>query len=296
MIRMGRRRHSDLTETMPISVGKEEGADDPKREKIPLLLVIAGERVGTRCRLGAPVTVGRDPSVDLPLRDAGISWRHARFEHGPGGGIGVSDLGSTNGTFVNEKRVEQAALVNGDKIRVGSTVLKLELVDSIEEGFHSALDRMLNTDDLRFEMEASLLIEAAVSQGKRLSLLLMDLDGLKAINDLHGHHFGAYTIAEAGKLIGRVVAARGIVTRFGGDEFAALLPETDEPAAVEAAQEVRLAIAAHSFEIEGLVLRITLSIGVASLPEGGVSLEELTRRADSALYRAKAAGKDRVAT
>ncbi|MBI2897375.1 MAG: GGDEF domain-containing protein [Deltaproteobacteria bacterium] len=298
-------RRSDLTETMPIRA--QAPADDSSQsgppQKIPLLLVIAGERVGTRCRLSSPVIAGRDPTADLPLRDAGVSWHHARFEHREDGSTVVQDMGSTNGTFLDGTRVQEALLDDGDQIRLGTTVLKFELVDPVEEGFHAALDKMLNQDDLtgllhkrRFDAEASLLVEAAVSQEKNLALLVMDLDGVKAINDAHGHHFGAYTISQAGILIGDVIGSRGIATRFGGDEFAAILPDADGRAAVDVAHQILAAVAAHTFEIEGVVLHPGISIGVAVLPQDGRTVDELTRHADSALYRAKAGGRHRVAT
>lgn len=298
-------RRSDLTETMPIRArsAAEDETEAAGPVKIPLLLVVAGERVGTRCRLSSPIVVGRDPTADLPLRDAGVSWRHARFDLRDDGLPVVADIGSTNGTFLNGTRIEEAMLEDGDQIRLGTTILKFEVVDKVEEGFHAALDKMLNQDDLtgllhkrRFDAEASLLVEASANQKKNLALLVMDLDGVKAINDSHGHHFGAYTIAEAGVVIGKVIGSRGIATRFGGDEFAAILPDCDGCAVVDVAHEILAEVAAHHFEIEGVVLHPGISIGVAVLPQDGKTLDELTRHADSALYRAKAGGRHRVAT
>jgi diguanylate cyclase (GGDEF)-like protein len=122
----------------------------------------------------------------------------------------------------------------------------------------------------------------------------MDLDGIKKINDTHGHLFGAYTIGEAGRIIGRIIEGRGIGSRFGGDEFLAALPSLDRAAAAAVAEEIRLAIAHHPFQREGVQLFPGISIGVGSYPEDATSQEALFEHADKALYRAKQGGKNRV--
>jgi diguanylate cyclase (GGDEF)-like protein len=300
---MTRARRTELTQTLPIAVS-QVGEDVGARGIRPLVLVVSGERVGTRCVLDAPLLVGRDPAAGLRLRDAGISWHHARFELGEDGLVRVADLGSTNGTFVNDSRIEQnVVLSDGDCIEVGLTILRFELADVVEAGFHAALDRLLNEDDLtglvhrrRWDSEAALLVEAAQARRRPLALLLMDLDGVKRINDTHGHHFGAYAIGEAGRIIGSVAGSRGLAARIGGDEFVVILADTDAEGAVDVAHEVRDAIRLHRFELDGIVIQPGISIGVAALGPEVADLSVLVRRADAALYRAKSAGRDRVST
>jgi diguanylate cyclase (GGDEF)-like protein len=123
---------------------------------------------------------------------------------------------------------------------------------------------------------------------------MMDLDGIKSINDTHGHLFGAYVIGEAGRVIGRVLDQRGFASRFGGDEFIAALPSSALEAATLLGEEIRQAISAYPFQREGVALRPGISIGVASFPESANDGESLLQRADEALYRAKRAGKNRV--
>jgi two-component system, cell cycle response regulator len=299
---MTRGRRTELSQTTPIPV-LPVGAKADGAAVRPLVLVVSGERVGTRCVLDAPLLVGRDPDSGLALRDAGISWHHAHFEVGHDGVVRVLDLGSTNGTFVNDIRVEQSALADGDIIELGETILRLEMADVVEAGFHDALDRLINEDDMtglvhqrRWDTEASLLIEAAEARRTPLALLLMDLDGVKRINDTHGHHFGAYTISEAGRIIGAVAQGRGLAARIGGDEYAVILADTDAEAAIDLAHEVREAIRLHRFEVDGVVIHPGISIGVATLSQESPDLPTLVRRADAALYRAKSGGRDRVAT
>jgi two-component system cell cycle response regulator len=114
-------------------------------------------------------------------------------------------------------------------------VLRFELQDGLDQAYNEQLERLLHVDDLsglyvrrRFDRELGLMVEQCRTQGGSVALLVMDMDGIKAINDRHGHLFGAYTIGETGRLIGRVLGDRGIGSRFGGDEFCAALPGLDD--------------------------------------------------------------------
>ncbi len=266
----------------------------------PALVVMSGNEVGTRKRISGNATIGRDPTNEVPLSDAGISWRHARIED-RGDAWALVDLGSLNGTLLNGRRVTEAFLAHGDKIVLGRVVLRFELMDRLEEAYDEQLQRLLHVDDLsglyvrrRFDQELSRLVEGARTSGRPVALLVMDMDGIKGINDRHGHLFGAYTIGETGRLIGRVVEGRGIGSRFGGDEFCAALPGCDTDAAVAVAEEIRAAVGAHAYVREGITLQPGISIGVASYPADAKDAEALFQRADEALYRAKQGGKNRV--
>jgi two-component system cell cycle response regulator len=246
--------------------------------------------------------LGRDPSNDLVLTDAGVSWHHARVED-RGDSWAVVDLGSTNGTFVNRSRVSERVLRPSDKLRLGRTVLRFEVQDVLEQAYGELMERMLTIDDLsglylrrKFDAELELLLLAAREQKRPVGLLVMDLDGIKPINDTHGHLFGAYVIGEAGRVIGQVIRERGVGSRFGGDEFLAALREADVGAAAVVGREILQAIGAHHFEREGIVLRPGISIGVASFPESAPDAATLFQKADEALYRAKRGGKNRVCT
>jgi diguanylate cyclase (GGDEF)-like protein len=129
-----------------------------------------------------------------------------------------------------------------------------------------------------------------------MAVMMLDLDGLKQINDTHGHPIGAYTIAEVGKIIGQILSPRGAACRFGGDEFAAFLPGMNKRQAKALGETVREKVACHAFQKDGIVVRPTISIGVSSYPDDGATADLLLRRADEALYRAKKGGRDRVVT
>jgi diguanylate cyclase (GGDEF)-like protein len=124
----------------------------------------------------------------------------------------------------------------------------------------------------------------------------MDMDGVKGINDTHGHHMGAFVIGEAGHVMGKLVEGRGFATRFGGDEFAAALPGVTKDDAVAFAEQVRAAVVAHVYEKDGVRVQPGLSCGVATAPGDGQDAEALFQAADQAMYRAKRGGKNRVCT
>lgn len=268
----------------------------------PVLVVASGERMGLRRVLDGTVSVGRDPSCELPLPDASVSWHHARVED-RGDGFAVVDLGSTNGTSVEGERVSDHVLAAGQRIEFGDVVVRFELQDALDRQLDALVQRLLDVDELsglwvrrKFDAELALALDAARASGAPLALLVMDLDGVKAINDSHGHLFGAHVIGESGRVIGAIVGARGFACRFGGDEYIAALPGLDLEGAARVGEEIRAAIAGHRFERENVVLRPGISIGLAAFPSSGADATALFQRGDEALYRAKQGGKNRVCT
>jgi len=274
-----------------------------RKSVAPSLVVVLGHDVGARVVLDESVEIGRDPDCDLPLHDDNVSWRHARVEDLGNAEWGVVDLGSTNGTLVNGQPCAGAILRPGDRVFLGKTVLEVQQ-DALREAQAAELERLLSIDELsglwvkrRFDAQLASSV-AAVLAGNvpALSVIVMDMDGVKGINDTHGHHMGAFVIGETGRLIGKVVEGRGFATRFGGDEFAAGLPGMTKDAAVAVAEEMRACVAAHVYEKDGVRVQPGLSCGVATIPGDGSDAEMLFRAADQAMYRAKRGGKNRVAT
>jgi diguanylate cyclase (GGDEF)-like protein len=301
-----RRRRTQGSETIKLNV--EEVRDNIARaqRKQAALVVLQGSEsdIGTHVILDKPVTLGRDPLVELPLQDEGISRRHCRVVVEEGRYY-LEDLNSTNGTLLNGDRLEERRVLNaGDRIYLGACVVKFTDSDALEVGYHAQLDALVGYDDLtgliakrRFDAAYVRALDAARTLKRPLTVLMLDMDGLKMINDTYGHPVGAYTIAEVGKIIGAVISgAEGAACRFGGDEFAAFLPGVPKSDGTTLGEAIRTRINTHKFEKDGVLLRPTISIGVAAFPDDAKMAEVLLRKADEALYRAKKTGRDRVRT
>ena len=135
----------------------------------------------------------------------------------------------------------------------------------------------------------------ASRSGRPLSLLFIDLDGFKAINDTHGHLFGSRALVEAADVIRGSARETDVVSRFGGDEFAVVLPDSGGEGAFAVGERVRERIAAHTFLAgDGLDIHLTVSVGVATLPDVAASAEELVQAADNAMYQVKDSGKNGI--
>ena len=270
----------------------------------PTLLVVAGPDVGMRMLLDKSIEIGRDPEAELPLRDESISWRHVRIEDRGAGEWAVVDIKSTNGTLLNGQPCTDSPVKPGDRIFIGKTILELQEQDAIRAGFNAEVERLLTEDDLsglwvkrRFDAQLATTASAVdVGTIPCVSVIVMDLDGVKGINDTHGHDMGAYVIGESGKVIGKVIGDRGFATRFGGDEYAAALPGMKKEDAVAVAEAILSAIREHHYERRGIVVKPGISCGVATMPDDARDAESVFRNADQALYRAKRAGKNRVLT
>lgn len=186
-----------------------------------------------------------------------------------------------------------------------------ELIGAALEGPAQALDNALRlrraealsvTDDLTQLYNSRYLNQVLRREAKRasrsgrpLSLLFLDLDGFKGVNDHHGHQAGSRALVEAAAVIRGSARETDVVARFGGDEFAMILPDTGSEGAAAVGDRVRDRVAAHPFLAgDGLGLRLTASVGVATLPDVAASAEELVRAADMAMYQVKDSGKNGV--
>jgi diguanylate cyclase (GGDEF)-like protein len=285
----------DASQILQAAAGREQGQRGS-------LLVIGGIHadIGTHLVVETAVTIGRE-QVGLQLHDGGISRLHAAVERRDVLYV-IRDLGSTNGTLVNGERLAaERVLVEGDKIFLGQTMIKFTMVDETEAAYLRQVATLVGTDDLtglmsthRFDAAMKEAVRTAIAAGAPLCALMLDMDGLKAVNDRHGHHAGADTIRRVGALIGQLLQGRGEACRFGGDEFSAFLPGVALAAAVGVGEQIRRAVEAMAPVWGGERLAVTISVGVASLRPGVSDAAALLRLADQALYRAKGGGKNRV--
>ncbi len=129
---------------------------------------------------------------------------------------------------------------------------------------------------------------------RRLSLLMIDIDSFKAINDGLGHAYGDFVLAEVASMLASNVRDSDVVGRYGGEEFVVVLPETASGDAVTVAEKLRLAVSEHAIDRDGDHVEATVSVGVATLVDVEAGADALVALADRAMYQAKRAGKDRV--
>ena len=288
------------------SVTDSAAPDSLSQDRVPVLMVLQGQEIGRRYLLNeSSLVLGRHPArADMVIHgDSEISSGHFRIERG-GGAYLVTDLGSLNGTWLNGGRLaahDPQTLQEGDKIFLGRTAFKFSFQDALEEDFHIRVERIMTIDELTglvvkrtFDQKLDWAVTQAREAGQPLFVLMMDMDGLKAINDANGHHVGAGTIAEVGHILGEIVNPRGCVTRWGGDEFTAYLAPCSLEDGLAVAEQIRLTIEEHTFCVAGVTVFPTISVGVSAMPRDGHQRTELVRAADAALYRAKAAGRNVV--
>jgi diguanylate cyclase (GGDEF)-like protein len=275
------------------------------------LIRYSGVPVGEVLLLGPEgLSLGRASENQVRLPEPEISRHHARLELVSQKGLApmvlLSDLGSTNGTFVNGRvvlsRQGPAALRHGDVVRLGPHAFKLKHLDTLEKHYHEAVLAQATVDPLTCLHNRGAVLrfldqhtDLARRYRRPLAIILCDLDHFKEINDHYGHAAGDLALRTFGAVVCGRLRASDLVGRIGGEEFLVVLPETGGGEAMTVAEGLRAALAAEPIPVQGGPdLRITCCFGVVEHspvdPDGGAMLA----RADLALYRAKALGRNRV--
>jgi diguanylate cyclase (GGDEF)-like protein len=263
--------------------------------------VIYGAELGRRIELGRGVfEIGRSAKCDLSLEEDSVSRHHARIVVERGHGYALHDVGSTNGVYVNDVRVQNAVLRNGDQLRIGRTILKFMTGSSVEAHYHDEVYRLMTVDGLtktynkRYFDEA---LERECNRAKRhkrpLSLVLLDIDHFKQKNDTYGHISGDSILRQLAAAVGPRLRREDIFARVGGEEFAILLPEVGLTGARVTAEKVRRLVEITPFDLDGEVVHCTVSAGYAAFDPAGTPTS-FYAAADQAMYRAKSAGRNRA--
>ena len=267
------------------------------------LVVLAGASLGEMYKIEHDKTViGRGQKAEVRLLDDGISREHAQITV-EGTKIVLQDLGSTNGTFCNGLKVDRKELVDGDKILVGSTtILKFTYHDNLDEifqkqmyesalrdGLTKAFNKKYFTDRLESELTF------AIRHVSALSLVMFDIDHFKKVNDTYGHQAGDHVLSSISTLLTSALRAEDVFARYGGEEFAVICRGTDLVQAQIVGERLRKAVEKHNFVFEGTQIPVTISVGIAGLPDPEVKdAPDLVSRADKALYQSKHGGRNRV--
>jgi two-component system cell cycle response regulator len=274
------------------------------KEQAACLIIIRGQPQGHRFFLTQPeMVVGRDASADIAVSDQSISRKHARVTQ-VDGKVLLSDLGSSNGTFVNDKKLEPGSsvvLAKEDMIKLGNSIFKYLPAGELEILFYGNLGLAAHTDPMTRIYNKGYLTEALEAEFKRakalhneLSLIFMDIDHFKRVNDKFGHDAGDYVLKEFTALIRTGhLRPKDIFARYGGEEFVVLLAATNAKAANDLAERIRSAIESHVFTYDGQRIPVTTSLGIAELSSEIESATTLLKLADRALYQAKQSGRNR---
>jgi diguanylate cyclase (GGDEF)-like protein len=266
------------------------------------LVVIYGPELGKRSSLGGdPFEVGRSNKCELSIDQESISRHHARFTY-DGERHSVEDLGSTNGTFVNDQPVKKSSLRDGDQVKVGRSILKYMHGDNVEANYHEEIYRLMTTDALTQTYNRRYFNEAldreftrSMRYKRALSLLIFDIDWFKKINDTYGHVAGDSVLRQLAVVVKPRLRQQDVLARVGGEEFAVLLPEVDIVGARVAAEKVRRLVEAARFSIDTREFSCTVSVGIAEWKADMPAPIALYDAADKHLYEAKQGGRNRVA-
>ena len=270
-----------------------------------VLIYPPGPEMGKRWPLGSDeMVLGRGSDSGIQIDRDSVSRKHARVFLSEKQWF-VEDLGSTNGTYINDLPVQRSPLRDSDFVKIGSAIFKFLTGSGIETAYHEEIYRMTIIDGLtgahnkRYFLE---FLEREIARcaryGRPLSLLLLDIDHFKAVNDDHGHLTGDFILKELSARLLTRIRKEELFARYGGEEFAAVLPETGHEGAMLYAEQIRSIIEGDAFLYEGDSLKVTISIGVATLEgtaeDAGLEPSAFIRVADENLYAAKKNGRNCV--
>jgi two-component system, cell cycle response regulator len=275
----------------------------PSKRDQAYLIVLAGSAMGEMYKVTRERTIiGRGQRADVRMMDEGVSREHCEILI-QGDKVVLRDLGSTNGTYCRGLRVDQHELADGDKILVGSgTVLKFTYHDKLDEVFQRQMYESALRDDLTKAFNKKYFMDRvesefayAVRHNVPLSLVAFDIDHFKQINDTYGHPAGDYVLAELSSAILASVRVEDVFARVGGEEFSTICRGADVQQGTIVAERLRTAVASKQFAFDGKSIPVTISVGVASVPEPSIrDAMEFIAAADQMLYRAKRGGRNRV--
>ncbi len=248
--------------------------------------------------------IGRDNGCDVVIEHPSVSRHHARITWCVGEAI-LEDLQSTNGVLLNDLPVARAELRGGDRVQIGTHLFKYLAADDVESHYHEIVYAALTHDALTGTHNRRSLIQIlqrdynrVVRRGGSLSLVAIDLDHFKTINDRYGHLVGDEVLRQAGDRLGRAVRPDDVLARFGGEEFLLLLTDTTVEDAASIARRCRAALADEPFDTSVGPVAVTASFGVATfnrdVHRAELAPEDLIAMADRRMYAAKQSGRNRV--
>jgi two-component system, cell cycle response regulator len=276
---------------------------------IPTLTFLSGPALGKEIPLvHRELTLGRGEDCDIIIPDSSVSRKHLRIScrevvkgENTSMTVVIRDLNSKNGTLVNYEVVQKKSLKPGDKIIIGQVILKYDCRDFAEQNFYEEIYRLATVDQLTSLLNKATItrtlfeeLASSLRDCRWVSIILMDIDQFKSINDVHGHLMGDRILQVVSRIIESCVRRRDKVGRFGGDEFLIVLPETTPKGAHRLAERIRSNVQKMAGAKLSLPTDITTSLGAASCVATDADRDSLLEHADRALYRAKSLGRNRA--
>ena len=249
--------------------------------------------------------LGRDNGNDIAINDKKVSKIHCEISIAKTSQdierVSIKDLDSTNGTYVNGEKIEQTLIHGGDKIQVGDTVLSLSYSDELEKEYHAKLfnyavrDTHTGLYNRRFIInELENISRIARRSNRTYSIIIIDIDDFKQINDRYGHLAGDDYLKRIAALFASTLREQDIAGRIGGEEFLVILPETMIDGALQLAVRMRKNVEGFVMPLQNQDIRTTISAGVCQYERGIKDVKELLDLADQAMYEAKKADKNKV--
>ena len=266
------------------------------------LVQYSGTNLGKRYMLDMPeMIIGRGGNCKIVINEQSVSRQHAMCSR-TGDDIGLEDLGSSNGTFVNDKKIDGKVTLNdGDFIRLGNLLFKYFTHNNIDNIFADKIYRMATIDGGTQTFNKKYLLESLDSEfkysrthGQPLTMIYFDLDHFKKVNDTYGHNAGDFILKETATVVKSLIRKEDVFCRFGGEEFVILLPNTEAKTAYETAERIRLKMESHPFKFESHDLKQTASFGVSQLNASMTEPKHLLDDADRKLYKSKQNGRNQV--
>jgi two-component system cell cycle response regulator len=298
------RRQFDEDDDEVTKIGRVEllPVKAPKRDR-PYFIVLAGSSLGRMFRIeGDEVILGRATNATVRLEDDGISRNHAKVVM-RGDELWIEDMGSQNGTFINGEKVSTQQLKDGDKIQVGATtILKFTYHDDLDDRFQQKMydaalhDGLTKAFNKRHFLER-LAVEVAYARRHKtpLTLIMLDVDHFKQVNDKHGHLAGDHVLIGLAAIIEKQLRTEDLFARYGGEEFAVLCRGASLGNAAVLGERLRVQVEAAKFEHGGNVIPVTISLGIAAQSDKAADgATQLVSEADAGLYDAKRGGRNRV--
>jgi len=302
----------DTTGESPTMTAPQATLEDESAPRVPTLIVQSGPNIGDYYVFPQDkdsIIVGRGRDADFRIPDTSVSRHHARFREIPGVGdtdIRVKDLGSTNGTIVlGASASTELSVRDGDVLQLGDVTIRYRRMDPTDRAFQEEIaakvenarsDPLTGLNTRRYlDDYLADLVAAHERNARSISVLMIDLDHFKQVNDNFGHAIGDQVLQDVARLIEDAIRSGDTAVRYGGEEFCVVLPGASEAIARRVAERIRASTETTEWSHESKGSQVTVSIGVATLAPNEEAPHWL-ERADAALYLAKRDGRNRVVT